>query len=206
VQNDPWRSLLELSLIIYVVWTFAKPRTRGEGQTKYWVNMSEKVSLLLPVSRIPTDPRHQDIDALVQDFEPAPLVDAPASKTEAAILPSVPTIIGPASHKPKIAATGKVALNLASPNWSGFLDNERLKEVAIKTLREYGTSPCGPPGFYGTLGTLYSVAMKARANVRASQRRSYSTRKRPRQFRRPRIRHHLRPGILHRLLRHPRFL
>ncbi|GHJ88812.1 hypothetical protein NliqN6_5214 [Naganishia liquefaciens] len=133
-QNDPWRSLLELSLVIYVIWTFAKPRTRGEGQTKYWVNMSEK-----------------DIDALVEDFEPAPLVDAPATATEAAILPAVPTIIGPASHKPKIAATGKIALNLASPNWSGFLDNERLKEVAIKTLREYGTSPCGPPGFYGTL-------------------------------------------------------
>lgn len=95
---------------------------------------------------------HQDIDALVEDFEPAPLVDAPATATEAAILPAVPTIIGPASHKPKIAATGKIALNLASPNWSGFLDNERLKEVAIKTLREYGTSPCGPPGFYGTLG------------------------------------------------------
>lgn len=47
LQNDPWRSLLELSLIIYVVWTFAKPRTRGEGQTKYWVNMSEKVSFSL---------------------------------------------------------------------------------------------------------------------------------------------------------------
>lgn len=95
----------------------------------------------------------QDIDSLVEEFQPAPLVDAPASKTEAAILPSVPTIVGPASHKPKIAATGKVALNLASPNWSGFLDNEKLKEVAIRTLREYGTSPCGPPGFYGTLGT-----------------------------------------------------
>ncbi|KAJ9118071.1 hypothetical protein QFC24_006343 [Naganishia onofrii] len=133
-QNDPWRSLLELSLVIYVVWTFAKPRTRGEGQTKYWVNMSEK-----------------DIDSLVEEYEPAPLVDAPGSKTEMAILPALPTIVGPASHKPKIAATGKIALNLASPNWSGFLDNERLKEVAIKTLREYGTSPCGPPGFYGTL-------------------------------------------------------
>ena len=159
VQNDPWRSLLELSLVIYVIWTFAKPRTRGEGQTKYWVNMSEKVSgssrqLIESFLAYPT--RHQDIDALVEDFEPAPLVDAPATATEAALLPAVPTIIGPASHKPKVAATGKIALNLASPNWSGFLDNERLKEVAIKTLREYGTSPCGPPGFYGTLGAYHA--------------------------------------------------
>jgi 7-keto-8-aminopelargonate synthetase-like enzyme len=110
------------------------------------------------------DPSHvinfipQDIDSLVEEYEPAPLVDAPGSKTEMAILPALPTIVGPASHKPKIAASGKIALNLASPNWSGFLDNERLKEVAIQTLREYGTSPCGPPGFYGTLGETTHVS------------------------------------------------
>jgi 7-keto-8-aminopelargonate synthetase-like enzyme len=137
--------------------------------------MSEKVrSASSPSLFYPHTPRTQDIDSLVEEFEPAPLVDAPASKTEAAILPAVPTILGPASHKPKIAATGKVALNLASPNWSGFLDNDKLKEVAIRTLREYGTSPCGPPGFYGTLGE-YALTL-SRSALTASQMSTHSSR------------------------------
>ena len=94
----------------------------------------------------------QEIDELVDDWQPMPLVDAPTTKFEHTILPSLPVISGPASHKPKLAATGKTVLNIASPNWVGLLEDERIKEVAVATLRGYGLSPCGPPGFYGTLG------------------------------------------------------
>jgi serine palmitoyltransferase len=43
-------------------------------------------------------------------------------------------------------------MNFASPNWAGFLADERIKEVAVNTLKEYGVGTCGPPGFYGTMG------------------------------------------------------
>jgi len=41
-------------------------------------------------------------------------------------------------------------MNLASFNHYNFINNEAIKERAIKTLRTYGVGPCGPPGFYGT--------------------------------------------------------
>ncbi len=34
----------------------------------------------------------------------------------------------------------------------GLLEDVRLKDQAVKTLREYGVGCCGPPGFYGTMG------------------------------------------------------
>jgi len=40
--------------------------------------------------------------------------------------------------------------NLATYNHYNFINNEALKERAVKTLRTYGVGPCGPPGFYGT--------------------------------------------------------
>lgn len=42
-QNDPWRSLLELFLVAFAVRTLLKGRTRGEGEGKNWVKLSEKV-------------------------------------------------------------------------------------------------------------------------------------------------------------------
>lgn len=92
------------------------------------------------------------MNELVDEWQPTPLVDHPVTRFENAILPSLPVILGPASHKPKLAATGKTVLNIASPNWVGLLDDDKIREVAIGTLRGYGLSPCGPPGFYGTLG------------------------------------------------------
>jgi serine palmitoyltransferase len=45
-------------------------------------------------------------------------------------------------------------LNLAAPNWIGLTESEKLKQVAIDTLKTYGVGTCGPSGFYGTIGML----------------------------------------------------
>ena len=42
-QDDPWRSVLELFLVAFAVRTLLKGRTRGEGEGKNWVKLSEKV-------------------------------------------------------------------------------------------------------------------------------------------------------------------
>ena len=117
-----------------------------------------------------------------------PLVDPPANKFEHTILPSLPVISGPASHKPKIAATGKTVNNIASPNWIGLLEDERIKDVAIATLRGYGLSPCGPPGFYGTLGQFSSPVITPFPRLTVllffASRRPYSIGERHRPFNR----------------------
>lgn len=133
-QNDPYRSLLELFLVAFALRTLLKGRTRAEGESKNWVKLTD-----------------QEIEELVEDWQPVPLIDAPSTAIEDSILPSLPIISGPASHKPRLQATGKQVLNLASPNWAGLLDNERIKNVAVDTLRDYGVGTCGPPGFYGTM-------------------------------------------------------
>jgi serine palmitoyltransferase len=35
-----------------------------------------------------------------------------------------------------------------------MIGNKRVEDVAIKTLRKYGTGSCGPRGFYGTIGMI----------------------------------------------------
>lgn len=41
---------------------------------------------------------------------------------------------------------------MATPNWTGLIENEEMKEVAQNTLRQYGVGTCGPAGFYGYIG------------------------------------------------------
>jgi len=57
--------------------------------------------------------------------------------------------------RPKLVSTGKMLLNLASFNFTGLAGNEKLKELAIQTLRKYGLGSGGPPGFYGTVDAVH---------------------------------------------------
>ncbi|WWD20547.1 hypothetical protein CI109_105023 [Kwoniella shandongensis] len=132
-QNDPWRSALEVLLVAFALRTILMGRTRGEGEGKNFVKLTEK-----------------EIDELVDDFTPQPLVDAP-SAADTFTLQSVPVIHGPNGTKVKTSPHGKTLMNMAIPNWSGFVESDKMKEIAIDTLREYGVGTCGPSGFYGTI-------------------------------------------------------
>ena len=62
--------------------------------------------------------------------------------------------------KPKILLpSGKVVTvtNLASYNFTGLQNNDRIRDRAVETLRKYGLGSCGPPGFYGTVGSSTSL-------------------------------------------------
>lgn len=69
--------------------------------------------------------------------------------THAAHSAILTTTCRPSGPKSKLA-NGRTVTNLATYNHYNFINNETLKERAIKTLRTYGVGPCGPPGFYGT--------------------------------------------------------
>ena len=73
------------------------------------------------------------------------------SDLERKTLESVPTVYGQNGAHAKLSPAGKPVINMAVYDWLGFIEEDRLKEVAIKTLREYGVGSCGPMGFYGTI-------------------------------------------------------
>ena len=95
----------------------------------------------------------QEIDELVDEWSPEPLAQ-PLTAIEQADLAAVPIVAGPNGPKPKLVSTGKTATNLTSFNFTGLAGNEHIKQKAVETLRKYGLGSCGPPGFYGTLGTF----------------------------------------------------
>ncbi|KAJ3573105.1 hypothetical protein NP233_g2649 [Leucocoprinus birnbaumii] len=129
-QNDPGRSILELILFIFAIRTLLQSRTRAD---KNFIKFSDK-----------------EVDELVDEWTPEPLAQ-PLTPEESSELAAVPVITGPNGPKPKLASTGKTAVNLASYNFTGLAGNEEIKERAVEVLRKYGLGSCGPPGFYGTL-------------------------------------------------------
>lgn len=135
-QNDPVRSAVELFLFLFALRYLLSPkystresgsRGKGDGANK----LSE-----------------EEIDELVEDWTPEPLV-APQAAFEENESEKRPVIVGPQGPKVKLA-NGRTVMNLASYNFYNLLSNEHLKDSAIRTLRTYGVGPCGPPGFYGT--------------------------------------------------------
>ncbi|KAF2466782.1 PLP-dependent transferase [Lindgomyces ingoldianus] len=141
-QNDPVRSAIELFLFLFAVRYLLAPTY--STQKKKHVALTE-----------------EEIDELVEDWTPEPLVAAP-TPSEQLENEKRPVIVGPSGPKSKLS-TGRTVTNLASYNFYNFVANESLKEKAIQTLRTYGVGPCGPPGFYGT----QDVHMKTEADVAA---------------------------------------
>ncbi|KAI9787767.1 MAG: serine palmitoyltransferase component [Geoglossum umbratile] len=141
-QNDPVRSAVELFLLIFFVRYLLAPKYSTQKQN--YVQLSD-----------------EEIDELVEDWTPEPLV-APQTAFEEAENEKHPVIIGPTGPKSKLT-NGRTVTNLASYNFYNFLANEMLKEKAIQALRTYGVGPCGPPGFYGT----QDVHVKTEADIAA---------------------------------------
>ena len=141
-QNDPIRSAVELFLVLFALRYLLA--SSYSTQRKNNVKLSEK-----------------EIDELVEEWTPEPLVAAPTPFEEQEN-EKRPVILGITGPKCKLA-NGRIVSNLASYNYYNFLSSETLKEKAIQTLRTYGVGPCGPPGFYGT----QDVHLKTEADIAA---------------------------------------
>ncbi|KAL1962974.1 hypothetical protein VTN77DRAFT_8820 [Rasamsonia byssochlamydoides] len=140
-QNDPVRSAVELFLFLFAVRYLLAPKYSTKPGI---VKLSE-----------------EEIDDLVEEWTPEPLVPPPTALEEMEVEKRV-VIAGPTGPKVKLS-NGRTVTNLGSYNFYNFTSNEALKEKAIQTLRTYGVGPCGPPGFYGT----QDVHMKTEADVAA---------------------------------------
>ncbi|KAG5951425.1 hypothetical protein E4U53_003130 [Claviceps sorghi] len=139
-QNDPVRSAIELILILFFIRYLLSP--------SYSTHKQNFVKL-----------REDEIDELVDEWVPEPLVSEKTALEEAES-EKLPVIVGPTGPKVKLSS-GRTVTNLASYNFYNFNANEQLKEKAIQTLRTYGVGPCGPPQFYGT----QDVHVKAETDI-----------------------------------------
>ncbi|KZT26093.1 serine palmitoyltransferase [Neolentinus lepideus HHB14362 ss-1] len=131
-QNDPGRTVLELVLAVFAIWTLLQSRTRADKDGKNFIQFTEK-----------------EIDELVNEWTPEPLAES-LSPQEQVELDTVPVFAGAQGPRPKLANSGKTVLNFTGTNFTGLAGNDDIKNKAIETLRKYGLGSCGPPGFYGT--------------------------------------------------------
>ncbi|XP_066507011.1 serine palmitoyltransferase 1 [Hoplias malabaricus] len=92
-----------------------------------------------------SDLTDKEKEELIEEWQPEPLVP-PVAKDHPSL--NYDVVTGPPSHK--ITVNGKECINFASFNFLGLLDNERVKQKALASLRKYGVGSCGPRGFYGT--------------------------------------------------------
>ncbi|KXN68820.1 serine palmitoyl CoA transferase subunit LcbA [Conidiobolus coronatus NRRL 28638] len=130
-QDDPFRVLMEIILIFFALhYVMSK---------SYKVNDKEKVKLT-----------EKEIDELVADWQPEPLVSGELSEWDRLELDSSKVFSGPTGAK-QTTKEGKVLLNAASANFLGLNNNDQVREKAVEVLREYGVGTCGPCGFYGTI-------------------------------------------------------
>ncbi|XP_053558357.1 serine palmitoyltransferase 1 [Bombina bombina] len=92
-----------------------------------------------------SDLTEKEKEELIDEWHPEPLVPV-IPKDHPALNYNI--VSGPPSHT--IVVNGKECVNFASFNFLGLLDNERVKNAALTSLRKYGVGTCGPRGFYGT--------------------------------------------------------
>ena len=151
-QNDPVRSIVELLLFLFAVRYLLAPRYSTKHKA---TELTESVrSPSPPPPHSPTqlnltDPPSQEIDELVDDWTPEPLV-APPTAVETFEEEHRPIIAGPTGPKVKLINSSRTLTNLASYNYFNLVSSELIKERAITILRSYGVGACGPPNFYGT--------------------------------------------------------
>ncbi|RMD40882.1 hypothetical protein DV735_g4220, partial [Chaetothyriales sp. CBS 134920] len=144
-QNDPVRSAVELFLVLFAIrYLLSRQYSTKKESGGNYVKLSE-----------------EEIDDLVEEWQPEPLVSQKTSADETD-LEKRSVIVGPTGPKVKLS-NGRTVTNVASYNYYNFANNEHLKERAVQVLRTYGVGPCGPPGFYGT----QDVHIKVEADIAA---------------------------------------
>lgn len=133
-QDDPYRTLFELFLIVYgVIYFFGKPRKQG-------AEAAPKLSA-------------REVEALIDEWEPESIApDASLVQWRTKTAPVVVGCSGP-THVDITRDNGKESytnvLNCASESFLQLSDEPEFLQAAKSTIRQYGVGACGPAGFYG---------------------------------------------------------
>ena len=150
IRDDPYRAAIEFSLILYGIYYYlSKP------QQKRSLGGQSKLSML----------SKQEIDNLIEEWEPEPLVEPIAANTCEWRLEKIPEIQdgGARNYITIKRGTGENTetftnvFNLVSNNFLKLSETDDVKEIAKQTIKRYGVGACGPAGFYGNQDVHYNL-------------------------------------------------
>lgn len=116
-----------------------------------------------------SDLTEKEKEELIEEWQPEPLVPL-MSKDHPALNNNI--VSGPPTHN--IVVDGKKCINLATFNFLGLLDNEKVKNAALASLKKYGVGTCGPRGFYGTFDVHLELEDRIAKFMRAEEAIIYS--------------------------------
>lgn len=128
-QNDPMRTVFEVILFGFTVAYFLASKRPYDQRTH--VNFTE-----------------EEIDELVKEWRPDPLVD-PLTEEQKKLLDLAPVIVGENGPKVHIKGSDGEFMNFTSTDLHNFAHYDSLKKAAVETIRYAGVGSCGPAGFYG---------------------------------------------------------
>ncbi|POW13660.1 hypothetical protein PSTT_03567 [Puccinia striiformis] len=123
-QNDPFRTLLELSLVFFIIRTWRQSRTRGDvGSGKSFVKLTEKRRRLNYTSDIPT----------------ADHVGIPTARAKILHGEAAKRFIENPSHDSPIDPNDIIEVtNLASINFAGLIGHEEIKRRLSSNSAKWG--------------------------------------------------------------------
>ncbi|EFC36940.1 aminotransferase, classes I and II family protein [Naegleria gruberi] len=133
-QNHPYRSLIDVSIIVLIVWYLMSKRRSAVPPQK----LSKKQE-----------------DEIIEDWEPVPLVptsdDSNVDATINAMKEHEYVVTSVADVEFTVEGKKDKVINFGTNNFLGFIGDKDIHEKCKDTVREYGVGSCGPRGFYGTI-------------------------------------------------------
>lgn len=145
-QDDPYRTIVEILLIIYgIIYYFSKPQQKKSLQQSK-PNLTAK-----------------EIDALIEDWVPEPVVDPTVTAKQSWRMAKIPVIQDSGINncvsltRDNGAEVYTDVLNLCSNNFLQLSSTPEVLDVAKKIIKNYGVGACGPAGFYGNVDVHFNL-------------------------------------------------
>lgn len=122
-QTPLYTIVLEALLLLSVIWLIFYKRNGRKRYTK------------------------TEEDEIIANYNPEPLVDEVDPNH-----PFLRTRLVNSKIGKRVTVNSVDCLNLATHNYLGLLEDDKILKDACESLRKYGVGSCGPRGFYGTMG------------------------------------------------------
>lgn len=136
-EEHPYHILIETFLILLCLYIILFKRSYNPKKKGFGARPPEKLT-------------EEEIDDLIQEWTPEPLLAALPSTNALTTRKDVVIENVLSASRVQVRGVSKPVVNFASYDFLDLATNQKIKDMAVKTLGEYGCGSCGPRGFYGT--------------------------------------------------------
>ncbi|GAB5036569.1 serine palmitoyltransferase 1 [Nannochloropsis oceanica] len=152
VEHSPGHVVVETTLILFIIWLIFLRKTEDPAKDETFLT-------------------EQEIDLLVKEWKPEPLVPATdpswdGEDEEALVIEEM--------QGTRVVVKEKILLNLASFDFLGLAGRPEVKDAARAALNKYGCGSCGPRGFYGSIDVHVGAEQAMAKFMGAEEAISYS--------------------------------